>query len=77
MPWEAIQYVTSGLTLVAFVAAVVAWIGKSAIRRQENLIKSAKLEDRGRLVEMALEGFQVSTSDLTGDQKFQLLMKYL
>lgn len=73
-PFEAIQYVTGRLTLVAFLAVLVAWIAKSWMHRQENLIKSAQPEERGRLVEMALEGFRVDTSDLSESHKFQLLM---
>ena len=39
--WEAIGYVTSGVTLAAFLAAVAAWIYRHKLVEQERLIKAA------------------------------------
>lgn len=72
-PFEAIQYVTGGFTLAAFVAVLVARVARTALRRKEQLIRAAPEAERGRLVEVGLEGFHVATTDLTRDQKFSLL----
>lgn len=72
----AIQYVTSSVTLLALVAACVAWIAHSWIRKDENLIKAAPENDRNRLVEIALDRLEIDTSKLTREQQFQLALQH-
>ena len=57
--WEAIQYVTTGLTLVAFLVTVIAWAFKSKSEERERLIKAASEDKRADLVRSALEFFEV------------------
>jgi hypothetical protein len=47
--WEAIAYVSSGITLVAFIAALIGWSIKSKSEEHERLIRTAKESDRGKL----------------------------
>lgn len=77
MPWDAIKYVGSGLTLAAFVAAVIAWVIKSKLEERGRLIKGAKEDDRASLVRDALEFFHVDTSDLTKAQQYQLALEQI
>jgi hypothetical protein len=70
--WETIQYVSSGFTLAAFIAAVVAWVIKSRSEQRERLIATAPEEERGKLVSDALEFFHVDTGNLTKTQQYQL-----
>src|SRR5438477_1211584 len=71
--FEAIKYVTGGLTLVAFIAAVVAALIRTSLKQKEGLIRHATDARRSELVETALEGFRVDTADLTKRQKYELL----
>lgn len=72
--WEAIQYVTTGLTLVAFLVTVVAWAYKSKSEERERLIKTASEDKRADLVRSALEFFDVDTTGLTKEQKYELAL---
>lgn len=72
--WKAITFVTSGLTLVAFIFAGVFWILKSIVDKKENIIKSSAEGDRATLSRWLNEFFDVDTSTLTTEQKFQLAL---
>ncbi len=72
--WEAIQYVTTGLTLVAFLVTVIAWAFKSKSEERERLIKAASEDKRADLVRSALEFFEVDTTGLTKEQKYDLAL---
>jgi uncharacterized protein YjbI with pentapeptide repeats len=72
--WQAIQYVSSGLTLVAFVVAAIVGVLRSKIREKERLIKTAGESDRASLVKDALEFFSVDTSNLSKDRQFDVAM---
>src|SRR5687767_3833872 len=77
MPWQAIMYVSSGLTLAAFLAATFAYIWSLSLRREKELIESAPPEHRGPLVQDALERFHINTDSLTGPAKVELALKQL
>lgn len=70
--WTAIAYVSSGVTLVAFVVAVVASLVRRYGLRQKNLIESAPEAERAALIDKTLEFFNVDTTGLTKQQKFDL-----
>ena len=72
--WESIQYVSSGLSLVAFVIAAAVWLAKSKIEERERLIQSANVEKRPDLVRSALEFFDVDTGGLTKEQQYELAL---
>lgn len=75
--WNAISYVTSGLALVAFLAAVTAWSYRSKTQERERLIRSAKESDRGELVRNALEFFNIDAAGLTKEQQFKLALEQI
>lgn len=72
--WDAIPLVTSGLTLAAFVAAVAAWVYRTAALQKERLIRTAPDAERGRLVASALEFFNVEAANLTKQQQYDLAL---
>lgn len=72
--WEAIQYITTGLTLVAFLVTVIAWTFKSKSEERERLIKAASEDKRADLVRSALEFFDVDTAGLTKEQKYEIAL---
>ena len=53
--WTAITYVSTGVTLVAFVVAVVAAIIRRQGLKQKELIETAAEEDRAALIDKTLE----------------------
>ena len=75
--WEAIAYVSSGLTLTAFLAAVAAWIYKHQSEEKERLLRTAPQSKRAKLVEQALESFHVDTSGLTKEQQYDLAVQQI
>ena len=77
MPWEAIKYVGSALTLAAFIIAAIAWIIKSKSEERERLIDLAKEDERADLVRDALEFFRVDTAGLTKAQQYQLALEQI
>jgi HEAT repeat protein/Tfp pilus assembly protein PilF len=77
MPWEAIKYVGSGLTLAAFIIAAIAWLLKSKSEERERLINLANDDERAGLVRDALEFFSVDTAGLTKAQQYQLALEQI
>lgn len=75
--WTAIQYVGSGLTLIAFIVAVVAWVHKWQLLKTERLIKSVPKAKRAELVERTLVLFKVDTSNLTRQQQYDLALRQI
>ena len=75
--WEAIAYVSSGLTLTAFLAAVAAWVYKSKSEEKERLLRTAPQSQRAKLVEQALESFHVDASGLTKEQQYNLAVQQI
>jgi hypothetical protein len=75
--WSAISYITSGLALVAFLAAVTAWVYKSKTEERERLIRSANEGERGELVKHALEFFNINAANLTKEQQFRLALEQI
>jgi hypothetical protein len=73
--WRAIQYVTTPITLIAFVVAVSAWLYRARIFERKRLIETAKTEDRAELVLAVLKTYPIPCDNLTRDQKFELLKK--
>jgi len=77
MPWDAIQYVSSGITLVAFIAAIAAWIYRYRILQNERLIRTAPENERSALVERALEIFSIDTKQLSRQQQYDLALEQI
>ena len=70
--WESISYVSSGLTLVAFIIAAIAKVYSNRLKQKERLISLASESERTHLVANALEFFNIDTSNLTKGQQFEL-----
>lgn len=75
--WTAIKYVSSGITLVAFIVAVTAWVYRASILQKERQIRQAPESARGDLVESALEFFRVDTSGLSAKQQYDLALEQI
>jgi hypothetical protein len=75
--WGAIATVSSSLTLIAFLAAVIAWYLKSKLDKTARLIKTAPEQDRRDLVSQALEVFNVDTAKLSGKQQLEIALTHI
>lgn len=74
MPWKAIAYVGSGLTLAAFIVAVAAWVYRTKVLERERTIRLAPDNERTQLIERTLEFFDINTSGLSRQQKYDLAL---
>src|SRR6266849_2199373 len=77
MEWHAIQYVSSGFTLCAFIVAVIAGVLKRQIENRLKSIRSATEKDRVDLVRDTLECFHVNMSGLTNEQQYKIVMEQI
>jgi hypothetical protein len=75
--WTAIKYVGSGLTLVAFLCALAAWLYRSYLLRRERLIKSVPEAKRAALVERTLVLFNIDTRKLLPEQQYNLALEQI
>jgi hypothetical protein len=75
--WEAITYVSSGITLVAFISALIAWSFKWKSEEHERLIRTAKESDRAALVRNALEFLNVDPAGLSQEYQFKLAVEQI
>ncbi len=75
--WDAIAYVSSGLTLAAFLAAAATWILKAKSDEKVKLIGSATDNNRAKLVQDAMEFFYVDTTKLTKDQQYNIALEQI
>ena len=65
MPWDAIKYVTSGFTLIAFLALAALFVYQHYLRTPERLIRLVDQDKRYPLVKRELE-------DQAGARKFRM-----
>jgi hypothetical protein len=78
MIWSSIKYVTSGLTLVAFLALVGFYLFRQLINRSQKLIETAPQGERAALVSKAITRYRIAGSEaLSEDQKYKLLRREL
>jgi len=77
MMWSAITYVSSGLTLLAFIIAVAAWVHRNNILGAERRIQLAPPQERAQLVERTLEFFNIDTTRLTTGQQYNLAIRQI
>ena len=75
--WEAIQYISSDLTLLAFIVAVASWTYKRSPERALRLIETAEEGNRATLVRSALEVLDIDTARLTNRQLCQLAIELI
>jgi len=75
--WKAITYVTSGITLAAFLAAVVTLMYRRWLLQKERLIKSVPESERAALVQKTIEFFDIDTSGLSRAEKYNLALRQI
>lgn len=75
--WYALVYVSSGFTLIAFLALVARHIFTTKTKERLNLIRVVDRQQRAALVRDALEFFHVDTSVLTKEKQFRLAQEQI
>ncbi|MEH3125552.1 hypothetical protein [Agrobacterium cavarae] len=73
----AIPYVTSGLTLVAFIAATIAYVWRANLKSAERRIESAPAENRQQVIETVAEWIGVDLQHIPQSQRAAIVLKQL
>jgi hypothetical protein len=72
--WQAIQYVGSGLSLVAFISAVGLFAYSAYLRSRTRIIQSLPAKDRIDEITTTAAAFRVDTSKLTRQQLEEVIL---
>lgn len=75
--WQAITYVTSGLTLAAFIGAVIAAITLNQSRKLERQLKSADTDKKADIIRSTVLPFEVDVSTLSSQQRYNIVLRQL
>ena len=75
--WQSLPYITSALTLVAFIAAAAAYSYSRRLTSRERQIAAATERDRANLVRDTLEFFHVDTANLTKERQYQIALEQI
>ena len=77
-PFGAIELVSSGLTLTAFVVAVIAYVYRHKLKERKELIETAPEEERTQALVATIRDFAtVPTEDLTKEQRYLLALRLI
>lgn len=77
MMWDAIRYVSTPLTLLAFLAAVAAILYRHRCQRKIRELEALPPKDRAEMALAKLETYSIKHDNLTREQKFGLMMEVL
>jgi len=75
--WQAIQYVGSGLSLIAFAIAAALFAYRARLRHQAEIIRSAPTRDRLEAIAVTAQFFRVDTSRLSAKQQEEIILAQL
>jgi SPFH domain / Band 7 family len=75
--WGAIQYVTTGLTLAAFVVAAILFAYRARLKQRADIIKSAPKNKVVDAIATEAEFFQVDVSDLSEETKKVVVLRQI
>lgn len=73
--FDALKYVTTPLTLIAFLAIVLFYYLKDRNRKQVDLLKSGDEGKKNETLQILLDRYQIDSSNLSPQQKYQLIME--
>lgn len=72
--WESIKYVSSGISLIAFIVAAIAWTYRNKINEREQILRSLPEKDRGSALPEVLAWLKIDPKDLTKSQQYDLAL---
>jgi hypothetical protein len=77
MPWGAIKYVTSGMTLIAFITMLGVWLYREKLSQTGKLIRLAPISKRADIIDTFLNKIKIDTTMLTKQQRYFLAIKII
>ena len=75
--WDAISYVTGGVTLVAFAVAAILGAYYYRTRSKERMLKLAAKDERAEVIRDMQEFFQVDAAGLSDSQKVKIILEQI
>lgn len=75
--FEAIRFVSSGVTLIAFIAAGLVWLYARHMESRRQMIRDAKTEAQADLVARTLKGMNIDVRKLSATRQYNLALEQL
>jgi hypothetical protein len=75
--WQAIQYVGTGLSLVAFVVAAITFAYRARLKQRAKIILSAPAKERVDAIAATAEWFRVDVSGLSQARQQQIVLEQI
>ena len=73
--FEALKYVTTPLTLVAFLSIVLFYYLRDKNKKQVDMLKEGDTGHKNEALQILLDRYQIDSSNLSPQQKYQLIME--
>jgi hypothetical protein len=73
--FEALKYVTTPLTLVAFLSIILFYYLRDKNKKQVDMLKEGDTGKKNEALEILLDRYQIDSSNLSPQQKYQLIME--
>lgn len=73
--FDALKYVTTPLTLIAFLSIVLFYYLRDRNKKQVDLLKSGDEGKKSETLQILLDRYQIDSSNLSPQQKYQLIME--
>ncbi|HEU4556416.1 MAG TPA: hypothetical protein VFS20_01160 [Longimicrobium sp.] len=75
--FEAIRYISSGFTLIAFVVAALVWAYGRTVDNRRQMIRDAQTDRQADLVARTLRGMNIDVRKLSPNQQYKLALEQL
>ena len=75
--FEALKYVTTPLTLVAFLSIVLFYYLRDKNKKQVDMLKEGDTGNKNEALQILLDRYQIDSSNLSPQQKYQLVMEQI
>jgi hypothetical protein len=75
--WNIVTKISTGFSLIAFLAATIGWVRVQALRRDEAAIKKADKSQLPEVLDRIEQRFDVPTGDLSREQRYKLVLEQL
>jgi hypothetical protein len=73
--FEALKYVTTPITLVAFLSIILFYYLRDKNKKQVDMLKEGDAGSKNEALQILLDRYQIDSSNLTPQQKYQLIME--
>ncbi len=73
--FDALKYVTTPLTLIAFLSIILFYYLRDCNKKQVDLLKEGDADKKNEALQILLDRYQIDSSNLTPQQKYQLIME--